>query len=477
MAVIPNNTDKSKIATRRLVIYDRNDMVSAYKNKYGSNPTSETELLQGLTISDFDEFTKHFSLIDFVKKTDNKSTYNISSDYFYVEYKNDKTKALVNPIYMQAGCTDGTNMYYILMQKDLDENKYERRSVIIKVFCRQVKGNTENSKQTVYYVNRTYVKPITLPNNMHKDYYEKALHGNDMTYIPDLPIVENNTVKKAPYILVCGMYSFMLINPNNLEVLEDKLIHLNGLLDFSGSNPINKEKFNYQKSPESNYKSNFVNPDPTQTYWKLYQVIGITYLKSYKVLSVNYNYMENLSEDAKNRGCYTIFYKFATSIEKMSSTNDFLQIIPVEYNSTEKDEYVDCNGICKPKNLSFTPDLYNSIGSLDTDNTRLFQVRSCEDCGTNSKFFNNRMYLFAPIYNEEKIYRYKLKEYLTIASGTDSNGNLTYEYLEVENVAWKKVLDNTYKFFLGYKLYIDHTNNNKYVYGTIMHFDYDVSDV
>jgi hypothetical protein len=87
------------------------------------------------------------------------------------------------------------------------------------------------------------------------------------------------------------------------------------------------------------------------------------------------------------------------------------------------------------------------------------------------------MYLFAPIYNEEKIYRYKLKEYLTIASGTDSNGNLTYEYLEVENVAWKKVLDNTYKFFLGYKLYIDHTNNNKYVYGTIMHFDYDVSDV
>lgn len=87
------------------------------------------------------------------------------------------------------------------------------------------------------------------------------------------------------------------------------------------------------------------------------------------------------------------------------------------------------------------------------------------------------MYLFAPIYRSSSINEYKLKDYLNIESGKDHNDSLTFEYIEIENTAWKIDKKNGYQFFLGYKWYIDHTDNNKRIYATIMCFNYDVSNI
>ena len=76
-----------------------------------------------------------------------------------------------------------------------------------------------------------------------------AHHANDVVYIPDLPVLVNGKVVKKPYLLVCGSFSFYLIDPNTLEVVNNNLIYLKGMFNLAGDNPITAE-VNFSKSPK-----------------------------------------------------------------------------------------------------------------------------------------------------------------------------------------------------------------------------------
>lgn len=327
--------------------------------------------------------------MDFVRKTKDKSIFISSDDKFFIEYIDDTRGILKYNIYMQGGCTDGINLYYILEQEvdsqNNDGSKYYK-SVIIKVFCRQVFNTQKGTYDEIYYVNRNYVKPIKFSSGIHKDFIKMAHHGNDITYIPNLPIIENGVVIKKSFIMVCGSYSFFLIDPVFLEILENEngnLIYLKGLYDYAGGNKI--KNINFKLCPEVNFENNLTDKScESKPYIKLFKIVGLTYLKSKSIIVVNYDYTVDYSDDAEYRGKYVNFYRFETTLDKMDSKNNYLSIIPVVYRNGE---YVDCDISCEVESLTFNPELYGSIGSIDTDDTRLFQVRSRQNCGNNNSFF------------------------------------------------------------------------------------------
>lgn len=481
------STKRENIQVKRLEFYSKEEMLKLFYKRKGKYPDSEEEFLAGLIDTDFNTLKKHYSLIDFFNVSD--KGYTQTSDNFYPK-KNDYHK-----IYMQGGCTDNVNLYYLFNQKNNKnekkkaENKDEimnydvfDKSVIVKVRCGGVKKTSGDGKIYRYYVDKKDIKFIKFNSDIHYSFKEMALHGNDLVYIPDLPILKDGVVVKKPYIMVCGSFSFYLIDPKTLEVVNNNLIYLNGMLNLDGSDPI--KILDFTKNRNNAYKANVdTETNKCNNYNDRYKTTGITYDRKNKIFAVCYNYISDNIEPYKNSDdkvdpiyvCKNvIFYRFEDDPTNMSSNNKFITIKPVYLKNGK---YIDCNDkSVVVKKLKYNPVGYGNPCGIDTDSQRLFHCRAKYGDDKNRRFFENRIYLFSPKYIDGELNEYELERYFQIESEKNKEGKLLYDYLEIENICYRQLSNGKYRFFIGYKEYKDHSKGNETdVFGTVLYFDYDMS--
>lgn len=447
MQIITNN--KEKINLNRLPIYDKADMIKVYEARYKKKPANDNELLDGLNSDDIDNMNKRYSLVSFFTK----KNYSKTSNSFYLD---DLTN---HKIYMQGGCTDGVNLYYIFYQKE--SGSICEKSAIIKVHCGGIKKSNGDGKIYRYYVDKNEIRFNKFKSSISSGFLNMAHHANDVVYIPDLPVLVNGKVVKKPYLLVCGSFSFYLIDPNTLEVVNNNLIYLKGMLDLAGGDHITKLDFTL--GIDAAYKKNITDMyDGTNSYDR-YKIVGLTYNSKNKILTLLYNYIYFDIKEYKVKdkgveptvaGKFIITYKFEDNPNEMSSTNEYLKIKPVHYKNGK---YIDYTSGDLVQNLIYNPEGYYSLCGIDIDNTRVFHCRS------NEKQSINRIYQFNPSYKNGLFDAYKLKKYYQVI-GDDS-----FQFNEIENICYRILSSGNYRFFIGFKGYKYKSNEMKY--GTILYYD------
>lgn len=442
MQIITNN--KEKINLNRLPIYDKADMIKVYEARYKKKPANDNELLDGLNSDDIDNMNKRYSLVSFFTK----KNYSKTSNSFYLD---DLTN---HKIYMQGGCTDGVNLYYIFYQKE--SGSVCEKSAIIKVHCGGIKKSNGDGKIYRYYVDKNEIRFNKFKSSISSGFLNMAHHANDVVYIPDLPVLVNGKVVKKPYLLVCGSFSFYLIDPNTLEVVNNNLIYLKGMFNLAGDNPITHE-VNFSKSPKEALYVNLKDySDDDKTAYLSYSVAGVTYNRQDHVLILNYNYInETITDDPDYKCKFNISYKFEDDPEKMSSNMKFIGVKPVYYKNGKYVVYDHDASIVMY--MEYTPLDYNGTCGIDTDNTRVFH------CRANKVQSINRIYLFNPSYKNGLFDAYKLKKYYQVI-GDDS-----FQFNEIENICYRKLSSGNYRFFIGFKGYKYKSNEMKY--GTILYYD------
>lgn len=466
MQIITNN--KEKIKLNRLPIYDKADMIKVYEARYKKKPASDNELLDGLNSDDIDNMNKRYSLVSFFNFS--PKNYSKTSDSFYPIIDNNHN------VYMQGGCTDGVNLYYLFLQKDNSKeiknaakqdivinHRIFDKSAIIKVHCGGIKKSNGDGKIYRYYVDKNEIKFNKFKNNIHDSFLSMAHHANDVVYIPDLPVLVNGKVVKKPYILVCGSFSFYLIDPNSLEVVNNNLIYLKGMLDLAGVDHITKLDFTLSR--DAAYKKNITDMYNSTNSYDRYKIVGLTYNSKNKILTLLYNYIDFDVKNCKvgdkidptTTGQYIITYKFEDNPNEMTSTNEYLKIKPVYYKNGKYMEYYDYTSEALIQNLIYNPEGYYSLCGIDTDNTRVFHCRS------NEKQSINRIYQFNPSYKNGLFDAYKLKKYYQVM-GDDS-----FQFNEIENICYRILSSGNYRFFIGFKGYKYKSNEMKY--GTILYYD------